>query len=257
MTINLRALVIILASLFVGRSRAQSLESEISNFLGYDISIERIDTIAPQHQLPRDPNDIYILDNENSQLDWRNDEISPSPLFALKSNLLYDLATAINIEVEIPIGRRWSVAAEWIFPWWLSESRQRSFELLNGNLEGRYWFGEREQREIMTGWSLGLYVGGGYYDLEWNREGYQGEYILSGGLSGAYTHSIGKRLRMEYALGLGTIFTKYRRYEAQRKDEGGWCLKRLYSGHKGWFGPTRARVSLVWMIGDKSKLGVR
>lgn len=257
MTIKLRAMVVIMATLSIVSSRAQSLESEISSFLGYEVAIERIDTIAPQHRLPHDPNDVYIVDGKNSQLDWHKGEIKPAPLFALKSNMLYDIATAINIEVEIPLGRRWSVAAEWIFPWWLSESRQRSFEMLNGNLEGRYWFGEREQREIMTGWSLGLYAGGGYYDLEWNKKGYQGEYMLSGGLSGAYTHPIGERLRLEYSLGLGTIFTKYRRYEAQRKEVGGWCLKRLYSGRKGWFGPTRARVSLVWMIGDKSKLGER
>ena len=42
------------------------------------------------------------------------------PLLAVKSNLLFDLASALNVELEVPMGKRWSVAGEWMFPWWRS-----------------------------------------------------------------------------------------------------------------------------------------
>ena len=41
------------------------------------------------------------------------------PLFALKTNLLFDVALIPNFEIEIPIGRHWSVNGEYMFPWWL------------------------------------------------------------------------------------------------------------------------------------------
>ena len=61
------------------------------------------------------------------------------PLFALKTNLLFDLLSGLNVEVEVPIGKHFSLAGEWIFPWWLWEKKQYALEILNGNLELRYW----------------------------------------------------------------------------------------------------------------------
>ena len=39
-------------------------------------------------------------------------------IIALKTNLLYDLITALNFEIEIPIGNKFSIAVEDVFPWW-------------------------------------------------------------------------------------------------------------------------------------------
>ena len=47
-----------------------------------------------------------------------NPVIITKPLFAIKTNLLYDALSAVNLEIEVPVGKRWSVAAEGIFPWW-------------------------------------------------------------------------------------------------------------------------------------------
>lgn len=170
------------------------------------------------------------------------------PLLAVKTNLLYDVASALNLEVEIPLGRRWSVAGEWIFPWWLWEKKQYALEILNGNVEGRYWWGDRSAREPMTGWFAGVYAGGGYYDVEWKTRGYQGEFF-SAGLTGGFAHRIGRNWRMEYSLGLGYLGSKYREYvPASICGDDQWHLIRQRSGHANWVGPTRAKVSLVWMI---------
>lgn len=183
------------------------------------------------------------------------------PLFAIKTNLLFDAATLVNIELEIPIGERWSVAGEWICPWWLWEKKQNCLQALSGNIEGKYWFGNRQvmsngqPRPVMTGWHAGLYAGGGYYDLEHNKVGYQGEFFIAAGISGGYAHTINKNgsLRMEYSLGIGYMQTRYRKYDAEQDANGNWHLYRSSNGRYTWIGPTRARISLVWMISSKKK----
>ena len=58
---------------------------------------------------------------------------------ALKTNLLYDAVTALNIEFEVPIGKQWSVAVENLFPWWEFNNKY-CFQLWEMGAEGRYWF---------------------------------------------------------------------------------------------------------------------
>ena len=172
------------------------------------------------------------------------------PLLALKSNLLFDAVTALNVELEVPVGTRWSVAGESVFPWWLWEKNQYCLQMFSGNLEGRYWFGEWERLPRLTGWFAGLYAGGGCYDLEWERRGVQGEFYIAAGVSGGYAHRIGKRgdWRMEYSLGVGYLRTKYRDYNASLGMDGAWHLVHQQSGNYTWIGPTRAKISLVWML---------
>lgn len=179
------------------------------------------------------------------------------PLLAVKTNLLYDLGSALNLEMEVPLGRRWSVSAEWIFPWWLWEKKQYALEILNGNVEGRYWWGDRTRREPLTGWFTGVYAGGGYYDVEWKTKGYQGEF-LSAGFTGGFAHRIGRNWRMEYSLGVGYLGSKYREYVPETIcGDDQWHLIRKRHGQVNWVGPTRAKVSLVWMIhrSDRKKGG--
>ncbi len=188
------------------------------------------------------------------------------PLLAVKTNLLYDAITALNVEVEVPIGQRWSVAGEWNFPWWTScgnpsnnwqkGSKRNSFQLLQGNIEGKYWFGDRSARPVMTGWYAGVYGGAGKYDLERKAKGYQGEFYVVG-LSGGYAHTILKRwipngnLRLEYSLGLGYMQTDYDKYNEHLGIDDKWHTIRQESGKQSWFGPTKAKVSLVWMFNHK------
>ena len=185
------------------------------------------------------------------------------PPFALKTNLLFDLATALNVEVEVPIWERFSVAAEWIFPWWTldnkkQDSKRSRLQVLNGNLEGRYWFGNREAYRLLNGWFAGFYAGGGLYDVEWKGNGVQGEFFIAAGLSGGFAHAITKRLSMEYALGVGLLRTDYRTYEAHYCDDNTWYPIKENRGRYTWIGPTRLKVSLVWLInGDKKKGGSR
>ncbi len=186
--------------------------------------------------------------------------IETKPLFAIKTNLLFDLLTLINVEIEIPIRRRWSITGEFIFPWWVmdnheADSKRNRLQLLNGNLEGRYWFGERESRPILTGWFAGLYAGGGSFDFEHHAKGYQGEFFIASGLSGGYAHTINRAetLRLEYSIGVGYLATDYRYYEAEYCYNEVWHAVKKRDGRYHWFGPTKAKVSLSWLINYNAK----
>lgn len=179
-------------------------------------------------------------------------------LFAIKTNLLLDAVLCPNVALEIPIGKHWSVSGEWVFPWWLSNEKQNCFELQTGHLEGRYWFCSPTQTiKPMLCWFAGLYLGAGYYDFERDKIGYQGEF-QDIGLSAGFAHSISRRLRLEYSLGIGFLKTKYRKYEAEKGYDDRWYLVRTETQpRKLFFGPTRASVSLVWMLTKRSKKGAQ
>ena len=179
---------------------------------------------------------------------------------ALKTNLLFDAASLINVEVEVPIGDRWSVAGEWIFPWWTWDKSREDYkpnriQMLNLNLEGRYWFGNRVERPKMTGWFAGVYVGAGLYDFQYKAKGFQGEFVVMSGLSGGYAHTINKSksLRMEYSLGVGYIKTNYQKYESCFGADSKWNAVRTSNGKYSYIGPARAKISLVWMLNRKVK----
>lgn len=177
------------------------------------------------------------------------------PLFAVKTNLLFDAALMPNIEIEVPIGKRWSVNGEYMFPWWLLDGDKYSLQILMGGLEGRYWLGSRENRmnrEVLKGHFLGLYAGGGKYDLQWQENGYQGEFFIAAGISYGYAHEIARNLRLEYNIGIGLLRTDYRHYHARDNYR---TLLWQENGRYTWFGPTKVKISLVWLLNRKVKKG--
>ena len=180
------------------------------------------------------------------------------PVLALKTNLLYDALTIANLGVEVPLTERVSLGADLMFPWWNIPSKDITLQLLAGELSARYWFGDRADKDPLTGLFAGLNAGAGIYDFQLGRltdgRGVQGNVFLLLGLQAGYAHSIGKNLRLEYSLGLGYIQTEYREYISVKDTKFGdikaieypWETKRM-SGVL----PSKLSVSLVWMISSK------
>ena len=188
------------------------------------------------------------------------------PLFAIKTNMLFDALLMPNIEIEVPIGNQWSVAGEWISSWWIwdndrADSKRHRMQLLYAGFEGRYWFHTQIPQTYLNGWFIGVYVGGGLYDFEYSAKGYQGEFMILGGISLGYSHTINKEgsLKLEYSVGLGCMQTNYRYYEAfyskehicEVPGEHNWHPIKREISEFSWFGPTKLRISLGWMINKK------
>ena len=177
------------------------------------------------------------------------------PLLALKTNLLFDAALMPNVEIEVPVGKRWSVNGEYAFPWWQFDRGKYCMQVLMGGLEGRYWLGSRksrEVREVLTGHFLGLYAGGGKYDLQWGEKGYQGEFFIAAGVSYGWATRIARHLHLEFNIGIGLLRTDYRHYHARDNYQ---TLLWQENGKYTWFGPTKAKISLVWLLNRRVKKG--
>ena len=188
-------------------------------------------------------------------------EFSSRPLVALKTNLLFDAASLINIGIELPLGQRYSIAAEAYFPWWRNPAKDFTAQMMAGTLEGRYWLGDRRDSKALTGFFAGAFVGGGVFDFQMGRltegRGVQGDYFLLAGLSAGYSHSISPSLRMEYSIGAGYLRSRVRDYVSVKDTKFGdikvmqypWDVK-IITG----LVPAKASVSLVWMIDSKREV---
>lgn len=174
---------------------------------------------------------------------------------AVKSNLLYDAVTALNAEVEVPIGRRWSLAVEYLFPWWEHENKY-CLQLLNLGFEGRYWLREQARHKgCLQGWFAGPYLMSGMYDLQWDREvNYQGEF-WSAGVTAGYAMRLSKRLNLEFSLSVGYLSTAYRHYFPA--DDYSELYRDGKSGRTNYIGPTKAKIALVWPLHFSYKKGGR
>ncbi len=165
---------------------------------------------------------------------------------AVKTNLLYDLVTALNVEVEVPIDNRFSVAIEDVFPWWTpgKNGKENSFRLWEIGVEPRYWFKKTGtmERDRLKGHFAGVYAMSGKYDFQRKRDiCYQGEF-WSAGVTYGYAVPIGKTFNLEFSASIGYIDADYRHYQP---DAGYEHLYKTKTGKTSYFGPTKLKVSLV------------
>ncbi|MBR5131614.1 MAG: DUF3575 domain-containing protein [Alistipes sp.] len=179
---------------------------------------------------------------------------------ALKSNMLYDALTVLNAEVEVPISRHFSVAVEYLFPWWESGNKY-CLQLLELGVEGRYWFRNNvNKRDRLTGHFLGVYGMSAMYDIQRDyNPAHQGEF-WSAGLTYGYAMRVGKqkRISLEFSLSVGYLTTDYRNY-FPADDYSELYIDKLGYGRLRYFGPTKLKVSLVvpFNIGYNKKGGSR
>lgn len=176
----------------------------------------------------------------------------PQPLrdtltLAVKSNLLYDALTALNVELELPIRNHWSVAAEYAFPWW-EKGNKHCLQMLEAGVEARYWFSNNlHHAQKLRGHFVGLYGLSAKYDFQWDRSlNYQGE-GWSVGLSYGYALKLSKHLNMEFSISVGYLSTAYRHYFPSDDYSLLWRDKEK-QGRLSYFGPTKLKVALVWPI---------
>ena len=171
---------------------------------------------------------------------------------AVKTNLLYDLVTAVNVELEFPLGKRFSIAVEDDFPWWNwgPNGKKFCFQIWNIGIEPRLWF-RNDRRDWLTGHFIGVYGMSGKYDFQNDKEFcWQGEH-WSAGLTYGYALPIGKWANMEFSISAGYLHSDYRHY--QPDDDYGHLFRDYYNAGKvTWFGPTKAKISLVIPLGRDS-----
>lgn len=177
-----------------------------------------------------------------------------SPLYmSLKTNMLYDALALPTVGAEFYVGKNWSVGLNWTYGWWSKNSSHRYWRAYGGDINVRRWFGSKAQEKPLTGHHIGAYFGVVTYDFEFGGKGYMGglphkalwnRCNYMGGIEYGYSLPIGRRLNIDFTIGLGYMGGKYLEYEP-KGDQYVW--QKTMKMH--WFGPTKAEVSLVWLIG--------
>lgn len=169
------------------------------------------------------------------------------PDLALKTNLLFDVAAALNFEIEVPFGRdyRWSIMAEDWFPWYVWHHNSRAYEIWNIGVELRRWFGRCPgRRPALSGHFIGAYVTSGKYDVEWGSVGDQGEFVSAGATYG-YSWPLARHWNLEASISAGALWGPRRHYNGEFQDT---HLIWKYTGNLFYVGPTKLKLSLVWML---------
>ena len=185
------------------------------------------------------------------------------PLFAVGTNLLLDGAVVVdpiyftpNIEVEVPIGKHWSVWGEYTFPWWVTPENNRAWQILKWDMGARWYFSRldpNDPMDVLRGHHIGLDLSAGYYDIEPRHIGYQGEFQLIG-LEYGYAFRLGRSFRLDINVGFGWMGSHYRFYAGDNTD-----VHLLYqnNGLLNWFGPTKAGLSIKYIIPYRKKEEVK
>lgn len=170
----------------------------------------------------------------------------PAPLyrFALKTNMLYDVALMPNLELEWRINNQWSLAVEGDIAWWKKDSKHKYYQIAMVSSEVRRWF---KLRNPWHGMYVGLFAGVGKYDLENGKNGYMGEGCMTGGAFG-YMWPIGRNLSLETGIGAGYMYTRYKEYKPL---DGHYLYQRTKS--LNYFGPLKLKFSIAWRFNDINK----
>lgn len=177
------------------------------------------------------------------------DVAAPKSRVALKTNLLYDAVLIPNAGVEVSLGRQWTVGADGFFTWFSSDSRHRYWQGYGGYLTLRRYFGSPVEGQpfLFKGHHIGAYALGLTYDVEWGGRGYQADrFGFGGGVEYGYALPIGRNLLLDFSLGIGFQDGEYKEYDPQDNH---YVWQTTSKRH--WFGPTKAEVSLKWVLGKK------
>ncbi len=173
---------------------------------------------------------------------------------SLKTNLLYDAALVPNLGAEFYVGRGWSLGGSWMYAWWKNDRRHNYWRIYGGELDVRRYFGRRAAEKPLTGHHVGLYGQMLTYDFERGGKGCLGgkpggtlwdKMSWGVGLEYGYALPIGRRLNLDFGIGVGYLGGEYWEYKPVDNHYVWQATK-----HRHWFGPTKAEVSLVWLIGS-------
>lgn len=179
---------------------------------------------------------------------------TPKPFYmGLKTNLLYDAFLVPNVGIEFYLGKGWSLGGNWMYAWWKNDKRHRFWRVYGGEIGLRKYLGLRSAGIPLAGHHIGVYGQMVTYDFEMGGRGYMGgrpggtlweKANYGAGLEYGYSLPVGRRLNLDFSLGLGYLGGTYCEYVPV---DGHYVWEETKKRH--WFGPTKAEVSLVWLLG--------
>lgn len=169
----------------------------------------------------------------------------------IKTNLLYGAGTFTpNLGLEVGLGERTTLDISAGYNWFnLNGTPNDNKKLIHWMVqpELRYWLCQK-----FNGHFFGLHALGSQYNISQqdlsfifgkDSEKYRYEgWAVGAGLSYGYQFILGKRWNLEMNIGVGYARLRYDQYECKT------CGDKVGSSSKNYFGPTKAGISLIYII---------
>lgn len=170
-------------------------------------------------------------------------------LVYVKTNLLLDAAAVPNLGIAFNLGKNISLGATGWLAWWDNDAKHRFWRTYGAEVEASKYLGKRAAQQTFSGHHVGLYGQALVYDFAWGGRGYQSDtWSYGGGLSYGYSLPIAEQLNLDFTIGIGYLGGQYKEYTPQ-DDHYVWDKTKM----RHWFGPTKAEVSLIWILGNREK----
>ncbi|GAB6395658.1 MAG: DUF3575 domain-containing protein [Bacteroidales bacterium] len=159
----------------------------------------------------------------------------------MKTNLLYDATSTFNIELEAGISSKWTLSLPVNYNPWIFAGNHK-FKHWLAQPEVRYWFCEK-----FNGSFVGLHAHAGGYNVGGIKLFGTKDYRYEGRLYGAgFSYGrhwiLNTHWSLEATIGIGFARMHYRKYPCER------CAAELKDATRYYFGPTKAGVSLIYLI---------
>ena len=164
----------------------------------------------------------------------------------VKTNSPYWGTATFNAGVEVRLAKKWTLELEaGLNPFDGKKddgSYGRSLKHLRLHPELRYWFCESFHKHF-----LGLHIPYLLYNvsdvklLGVENERSQG-WGMGGGVSYGYQWLLSEHWNLEATVGVGYLYLDYDKYPCAN------CGSKIESGHKHYFGPTQAAISIMYLF---------
>lgn len=161
---------------------------------------------------------------------------------AIKTNLLYDATTTVNLGMEFKIGEKTTLDIPVNVNLWSFHNNDKLKHYLV-QPEFRWW-----ACEPFTGHFWGVHAHAGFFNVggvsplniikDYRHEGW----LAGAGASYGYNFIIGGRWSVETTIGAGYAYIDYERYRC------GNCGAKLKDDKRHYFGLTKLGVTLVFLI---------
>lgn len=163
------------------------------------------------------------------------------PNLMVKTNMLYDLA-GFNLGTEFRLGSCYTMDISANYnPFTFNDNKK--FKHIVVQPELRRWLYEPFYSHF-----FGLHGHAGEYNIgnvslirPFSAHRYRG-WLAGGGFSYGYHWVLGNRWSLEATIGLGYTYLEYSKYECAK------CGPKLKKDHRHYVGPTKAGISLIYVI---------
>ena len=216
-----------------------------------DEVVEVVPTPTPEPEPEQTPDEKA---DEEPTPEAQSESTPREPMMSVRTNMLYDLGSALNVGIEYYLrDSRWSILADYTFPWWSHDASHRYLQMLNGSLEARRYF---KNDNTHTGHYLSAYGHANLYDFSFDAErAWQGEgWGLGLGYGYVWQPWKNERWKLEAFVRFGYYHSLYDPYHASDPyigkyyyDWDGPIENFIRRNHRlRWLGPTGAGVTISY-----------